>query len=104
MHKNKKEPYNTQKKHRNIEEIESEKDCMQELPKSDIIKKIIRTKVLNIDINQITRAPINGVPTNLFQIIIHIPEITQVSHVDASPHGRILADLAPRAAHVLCAR
>lgn len=74
------------------------------LPISDMVEELIGAEVFDIDIDQMTRATINGVAAHLLQIEVVISEKTVISHVDGAPHQRVLADFAPRHAHLLSSR
>lgn len=65
------------------------------LPTSDVLEKLIGTKVLDVDRKQVTLAPVNGVAAHLLQVMLHVPEISEVVHVDVPPHGGIPADPEP---------
>ena len=74
------------------------------VPMSDVLKQIVSSKVLNIDINQSTLTSINSMATHNLQIIRHIMKVTQISHVNGFPHGGVHRNAPPRSAHILSAR
>jgi len=76
-------------------------DELSRIPIGDVKEEVIRAEILDIDMKQSTWAAIDSVPADFDHIIIHVPNITQITHIDRSPHGRFLADVAPCLAHSL---
>ncbi|KAF4363054.1 hypothetical protein F8388_013418 [Cannabis sativa] len=65
------------------------------IPSSDIVKKLISSKVLDVNIKELAIAAINNIATHLFEVQIRI-RIAVVTHIDGSPHERVFTDIKPR--------
>lgn len=74
---------------------------MKIVPLSDIKQKLIGTKILDIDIKQVATAAIDSVDAHHFEDTVLGRYITQIVHIDGSPHQWVFADLSPLRADVL---
>jgi hypothetical protein len=66
-------------------------------------EELVAAKVLDIDIDQLAAAAIDGVPAHPLDFVV-LPLVVGVAHVDGAPQRRVLAEFAPRRAHSLRAR
>jgi hypothetical protein len=66
-------------------------------------EELVGTKVLDVDIDQLAAAAIDGVAAHHLDVVGDIP-VAAVAHVDSAPHRRIFEEVAPRRAHHLHAR
>lgn len=66
-------------------------------------EELIRAEVLDVDINQLATAAIDGVAAHPLEFVVH-PLVVSVAHVDSALHRRVLEEFAPRRAHPLRAR
>jgi hypothetical protein len=67
-------------------------------------EELVGAEVLDVDIDQLAAAAIDGVATHLLENVRELPEGDGVAHVDGTPHRRVLAEVVPRRAHLLRAR
>lgn len=74
------------------------------LPVSEVGEELIGAEVFDIDIEQAAGAAINGVAAHLVEVEVVVSKEAVVSHVDGAPHEAVLADSAPRHAHLLSSR
>ncbi len=65
-------------------------------------EEFVGAEVLDVDTDQLTGTAIDGMEAHLLEVVRHVVEVTEVTHVDVAPHGRVLADIAPQSADVLC--
>ncbi|KAJ1427626.1 hypothetical protein SESBI_09512 [Sesbania bispinosa] len=73
------------------------------VPNSYVIEEVISDKMLKINIFQMTATSLNNMATNLIKIIF-IEENLFLSHVNGAPHERVLANVPPQRAHLMCTR
>ena len=66
-------------------------------------EEIVGAEVLEVDIDQLAAAAIDGVAAHPLEFVV-LPLVVGVAHVDGAPHRRVLAEFAPRRAHPLRAR
>jgi len=69
-------------------------------------EELVGAEVLDVDIDQLAAAAIDGVAAHLLEVVREPQEAQcdRVSHVDGAPHRRVLAEVVPRRAHHLRAR
>jgi len=67
-------------------------------------EELVGAEVLNVDIDQLAAAVIDGVAAHLLDVVRAVPEGDGVAHVDSAPHRRVLAKVVPRRAYHLRAR
>jgi len=67
----------------------------------DVIEEINSTKVPNTDINQASLATINSVTAHDLEVVIHVVQISEVMHVNFTPHRWVFTNTTPRSANFL---
>jgi hypothetical protein len=67
-------------------------------------EELVGAKELEVDIDQLAAAAIDGVAAHLLEVVRALPEGEGLAHVDGAPHRRVLAEVVPRRAHHLRAR
>lgn len=68
---------------------------------------LVGAKVLDVDIDQLAAAAIDGVAAHLLEVVREIQKLQEGlgdAHVDGAPHRPVLAEVVPRRAYHLCAR
>ena len=86
----------------NSNQMRTEKE-KKKIPISDVPEELVGAEVLEVDIDQLAAAAIDGVAAHPLEIVV-IPVVVGVAHVDGAPHRRVLAEVAPQRAHHLRAR
>ena len=67
----------------------------------DVDEEFVGAKVLDVDISQLAATTIDGVNAHFLEVVGHVVEVTEILHIDRTPHGRVFADIAPQHAHLL---
>ena len=67
----------------------------------DVDEEFVGAKVLDVDISQLAATAIDGVNAHFLEVVGHVVEVTEIMHIDRTPHGRVFADIAPQHAHLL---
>jgi len=77
----------------------------KKIPVSDVPEELVGAEVLNVDIDQLAAAAIDGVAAHLLEDVREHPvRGFGVAHVDGAPHRLVLAEVVPRRAYHLRAR
>ena len=67
----------------------------------DVDEEFVGAKVLDVDISQLAATTIDGVNAHFLEVVGHVVEVTEILHIDRTPHGRVFADIEPQHAHLL---
>ena len=54
----------------------------------DVDEEFVGAKVLDVDISQLAATTIDGVNAHFLEVVGHVVEVTEILHIDCTPHGR----------------